>query len=65
MRVFVPLEDAGLDPEVGPLVPYHPGLVCLRGLREREAAANAAPPLSDGSAARRPAPGPAAAPGRR
>lgn len=68
MQVFVPLEDANLDPRAGALVPYRCGLACaheLRGglvLRDgvwREAA------LNDGSAVRRPDAGPASSPGPR
>lgn len=69
MRIFVPVEDASLDPEGGVLVPYRYGLNCVRGLRAQAAAndsaAECAAPVSDESAARRPSSGPACAPGRR
>ena len=69
MRIFVPVEDAGIDAESGKLVPYRSGIPCAHELRAglilrdgtwRERAA-----LSDGSASRRPEPGPACSPGRR
>lgn len=68
MRVFVPLEDAAFDAEVGLLVPYRCGLTCVRGLRDEApldgAAGRPREPLSDGSGVRRPASDPTGARGR-
>jgi len=33
MRVFVPVEDASVDADVGALVPYRCGIVCAHELR--------------------------------
>jgi len=58
MRVFVPVEDASVGPDIGVLVPYRQGLVCLHGLREGFSLDAdgwlAFGPLSDGSSVRRP-----------
>jgi hypothetical protein len=66
MQVFVPVEDASLDREAGPLVPYRCGLACAHELRGglvlRDGVWLDPVLLSDGSASRRPAPGPACAP---
>jgi hypothetical protein len=70
MRVFFPVEDAGVEADAGPLVPYRCGLVCahaLRGALEWRDGAWEWPEaaLSDGSRSRRPEPPRSAAPGRR
>lgn len=71
MRVFVPLEDAGIDDSAGLLVPYRQGVPCVRGLREDGGFAMSVEgwlefgALNDGSAARHPDARPAHPPGRR
>jgi len=66
MRVFVPLEDASVGPEIGALVPYRQGLACLHGLREGFSLDAdgwlAFGSLSDGSSVRRPDARPASPP---
>jgi hypothetical protein len=66
MQVFVPLEDAAPDRDVGVLVPYRAGIACAHELRGglvlRDGIWRDAATISDGSAARRPGAGPASLP---
>jgi hypothetical protein len=66
MRVFVPIEDAGVDRAAGPLVPYRCGVPCAHELRGelvlRDGVWIERALLSAGSASRRPATVPACAP---
>jgi hypothetical protein len=58
MQVFVPIEDASLDPCAGMLVPYRCGLVCAHEMRAQlllpDGSWSEPVALSDGSATRRP-----------
>ncbi len=56
MRIFVPIEEASLDRELGPLVPYRQGLACVHALRDARDRDDDVPRLSDESSARRPGP---------
>ena len=67
MRIFVPLEDTGVDREAV-LVPYRCGLACAHGLRAPPAVRDtgrAGDALNDESASRRPEPRRSASPRRR
>ena len=58
MQVFVPLEDALPELDVGALVPYRAGLACAHELRAAlqlpDGSWQAVTAFSDGSSARRP-----------
>lgn len=63
MRVFVPVEDACVDAELGALVPYRYGLTCAHELRGalvlRDGVWAERPAVNDGSRSDRPASDPA------
>jgi hypothetical protein len=66
MRVFVPVEDAGIDADVGALVPYRCGVVCAHELRDafvlRDGVWHERHALNDGYRSDRPATAPASRP---
>jgi len=58
MRVFVPVEDAGVDADAGQLVPYRCGIVCAHELTgvlvSRDGVWRAPVPINDESRSHRP-----------
>jgi hypothetical protein len=69
MRVFVPVEDASVDAQVGALVPYRCGIACAHELRGalvlRNGIWSERVPINDESRSYRPTSDPASPPLRR